>query len=295
MAGQKVVNLALQGGGSHGAFTWGVLDRLLEEEAFYFEGICGTSAGAANAVVLADGVAAGGREGARQALRKYWQRVSDLWSRGPFKPSLIGEGNSDFGLENSFGFRFIEPMTHFAPPYQLNPFNLNPFKDMLAEALDFERVRRQTAFKLFVCATDVQTATVKIFTGKELTVDHVLASTCLPLLMQTVEIDGGYYWDGMMRFMIAGEVFGTPGRSATSSHRKYRLPCFEIPPGAMAVIRYARQHGTRIAWAIMVHGERRDLVCQCDGRDLDRPTFHDTHEPKPFRRSFRNIKKNADV
>ena len=197
VARQKVVNLALQGGGSHGAFTWGVLDRLLEEEAFHFEGLCGTSAGAANAVVLADGFAAGGREGARQALRKYWQRVSDLWSRGPFKPSLIGEGNSDFGLENSFGFRFIEPMTHFASPYQLNPFNLNPFKDMLAEAIDFERVRRQTAFKLFVCATDVQTAKVKIFTGKELTADHVLASTCLPLLMQTVEIDGEYYWDGM--------------------------------------------------------------------------------------------------
>jgi NTE family protein len=193
----RVVNLALQGGGSHGAFAWGVLDRLLEEEALSFEGICGTSAGAANAVVLADGFAAGGRKGARQALRIYWQRVSDLWGRGPFTPSLIGGGNPDFGLENSLGFRFIEPMTHFASPYQLNPFNLNPFRDMLAEAIDFDRVRRQTALKLFVCATDVETAKVKIFTGKELGVDHVLASTCLPLLMQAVEIDGAYYWDGM--------------------------------------------------------------------------------------------------
>jgi NTE family protein len=192
----RVVNLALQGGGSHGAFAWGVLDRLLEEEALSFEGICGTSAGAANAVVLADGFAAGGREGAKQALRGYWQRVSDLWSRGPFTPSSIGGGNSDFGLENSLGFRFIEPMTHFASPYQLNPFNLNPFRDMLAEAIDFDRVRRQTALKLFVCATDVETAKVKIFTGKDLGVDHVLASTCLPLLMQAVEIDGAYYWDG---------------------------------------------------------------------------------------------------
>jgi NTE family protein len=130
-------------------------------------------------------------------LRGYWQRVSDLWSRGPFKPPLIGGKNSDFGLENSPGFRFIEPMTHFASPYQLNPFNFNPFRDMLAEAIDFERVRRQTALKLFICATDVQTAKVKIFAGNELRVDHVLASTCLPLLMQAVEIDGDYYWDGM--------------------------------------------------------------------------------------------------
>ena len=88
-------------------------------------------------------------------------------------------------------------MTHFASPYQLNPFNINPFRDMLAEAIDFERVRRQTALKLFICATDVKTAKVKIFTGKELGVQHVLASTCLPLLMQAVEIDGSYYWDGM--------------------------------------------------------------------------------------------------
>jgi NTE family protein len=194
---RRVVNLALQGGGSHGAFAWGVLDRLLEEETLQFEGISGTSAGAANAVVLADGFAAGGREGAREALRGYWQRVSDLWSRGPFKPPLISGKNSDFGLENSPGFRFIEPMTHFASPYQLNPFNFNSFRDMLAEAIDFDRVRRQTALKLFICATDVQTAKVKIFAGKELRVDHVLASTCLPLLMQAVEIDGDYYWDGM--------------------------------------------------------------------------------------------------
>ena len=166
---RRVLNLALQGGGSHGAFAWGVLDRLLEEETLYFEGISGTSAGAANAVVLADGLAAGDREGARQALRAYWQRVSDLWSRGPFKPPpLIGGIGSDFGLENSPGFRFIEPMTHFASPYQLNPLNLNPLRDMLAEAIDFERVRRQTALKLFICATDVQTAKVKIFTGEEL-------------------------------------------------------------------------------------------------------------------------------
>ena len=191
---RKVVNLALQGGGSHGAFAWGVLDRMPEEQTLHFEGISGTSAGAINAVVLAEGLAAGGREGAKEALRAYWQKVSDLWSRGPFGSS---GGTSNFGLENSPGFRFLEPMTHFASPYQLNPFNYNPFKDMLAAAINFERVRRQIALKLFVSATDVQTAKVKVFVGKELRAEHVLASTCLPLLMQAVEIDGEYYWDGM--------------------------------------------------------------------------------------------------
>ncbi len=196
VAGQKVVNLALQGGGSHGAFTWGVLDRLLEEDRLSFEGITATSSGAVNAVVLADGLAAGGRAGARDALRLYWRKVSTLSSRGVFSPSVIDKANPNFGLEHSLGFLFIEPLTYFASPYQMNPFNYNPIKDLLAEAINFERVRQQQAVKLFVCATDVQTAKVKIFAGKELGVEHVLASTCLPLLMQAVEVDGEYYWDG---------------------------------------------------------------------------------------------------
>ena len=119
----KIVNLALQGGGSHGAFTWGVLDRLLEESRLEFEGVTGTSAGAVNAVVLADGLAAGGREGAREALRAYWKKVSALSARGPFAPSIIDKANPNFGLEHSFGFFFFEPMTYFASPYQTNPLN----------------------------------------------------------------------------------------------------------------------------------------------------------------------------
>jgi NTE family protein len=194
--GQKVVNLALQGGGSHGAFTWGVLDRLLEEERLTFEGITATSAGAVNAVVLADGLAAGGREQARNALRLYWKKVSAFSSRSILRPSAFDKRNPDFGLEHSPGFMFLEPMTYFASPYQLNPFNFNPIKDLLAEAIDFERVRTQTAVKLFICATNVHTAKVRVFAGKELGVEQVLASTCLPLLMHAVEIDGEYYWDG---------------------------------------------------------------------------------------------------
>jgi NTE family protein len=195
-AGRKIVNLALQGGGSHGAFTWGVLDRLLEESRLEFEGVTGTSAGAVNAVVFADGLAAGGREGAKEALRVYWQKVSALSARGPRAPSIIDKANPDYGLEHSLGFIFLEPMTHFASPYQMNPLNINPFKDLLAKAINFERVRQQTAVKLFLCATDVQTAKVKIFYGKEIDVPHLLASTCLPLLMQAVEVEGEFYWDG---------------------------------------------------------------------------------------------------
>jgi NTE family protein len=191
----KVVNLALQGGGSHGAFTWGVLDRLLEEERLGFEGISATSAGAVNAVVLADGLAAGGRTGAREALRAYWQQVSALSARGIFKPSLFDKRNSDFGLEHSLGFWFLK-MTYLTSPYQMNPFNYNPLKELITQTINFERVRKQTILKLFLCATNVQTAKLEIFPGKDLQVEHVLASTCLPLLMQSVEINGEFYWDG---------------------------------------------------------------------------------------------------
>ena len=183
----KTVNLALQGGGSHGAFTWGVLDRLLEEKGLAFEGITGTSAGAVNAVVLADGLAAGGREGAREALNAYWRKVSLLSSR-ILPPTPLNKA-MDFPL----GFVFL---TYFASPYQMNPLNYSPFKELLRETINFERIRQQTAVKLFLCATNVQTAKIKIFHGEEIGLEHLLASTCLPLLMQAVEVDGEYYWDG---------------------------------------------------------------------------------------------------
>jgi NTE family protein len=188
---KKIINLALQGGGSHGAFTWGVLDRLLEEDGLAFDGITGTSAGAVNAVVLADGLAAGGRQGAREALRAYWRKVSALSSRSLMSTPI--NRAMDFPLVHPLGVAFL---TYFASPYQLNPFNYNPLKEMLREAINFERVRRQTAVKLFLCATNVETAKIKIFPGKNLAIEHLLASTCLPLLMQAVEVDGEYYWDG---------------------------------------------------------------------------------------------------
>jgi NTE family protein len=152
-AGEKVINLALQGGGSHGAFTWGVLDRLLEEPRLCFEGITATSAGAFNAVALADGLAAGGREGARKTLRNYWQKVADISSRGIFRPSPFDKADPDHGLKHSPGYLFMESLTYFASPYQMNPFNLNPLKDLLAETIDFKRVReQQSVWALFAFA-----------------------------------------------------------------------------------------------------------------------------------------------
>ena len=193
---RRVVNLALQGGGSHGAFAWGVLDRLLEEETLNFEGISGTAPAQLTpscSPMVSPSAAARGRGKHCEDIGKKCP-ISGL---ADLQASLDRRRQSRIRLEYSPGFRFLEPMTHFASPYQLNPLNYNPFKDMLADAINFERVRRQTAFKLFVCATDVQTAKVKIFAGNELHVEHVLASTCLPLLMQAVEVDGQYYWDGM--------------------------------------------------------------------------------------------------
>jgi NTE family protein len=194
--GRKAINLALQGGGSHGAFTWGVLDRLLEEERLEFDGISATSAGAVNAVVMADGLAEGGRTAARKKLRSYWHAVSSLALRGVFQPSVFDKANPDFGLEHSPGYLFMESLTYYASPYQINPFNLNPLREMLADTIDFERVRSQKLVKLFICATDVQSAKVKVFRTEELGVAQVLASTCLPLMMQAIEVDGEYYWDG---------------------------------------------------------------------------------------------------
>src|ERR1700683_876059 len=192
----QLIDLALQGGGSHGAFTWGVLDRLLEEPRPCFEGITATSAGAFNAVALADGLAAGGREGARKTQRNYWRKVADISARGIFRPSPFDKADPDHGLKHSPGYLFMESLTYFAAPYQMNPFNFNPLKELLAETIDFKRVREQQLVKLFICATNVETAKVKVFNGNELDVEHVLASTCLPLMMQAVDIDGSCYWDG---------------------------------------------------------------------------------------------------
>ena len=190
------ISLGLQGGGSHGAFTWGVLDRLLEEDQLIIDGISATSAGSINAVVLAYGLAVGGREGAKEALTHFWRRMSAMATSSIFQASILDKIMGNFGLDYSVGFTLTNMLCQFLSPYQLNPLNLNPLKNLLEEVVDFERIRQQTAVKIFLCATNVRTCKLKIFCVGELTANHVLASSCLPFLMHAVDIDGERYWDG---------------------------------------------------------------------------------------------------
>lgn len=194
--GAKVVNLAVQGGGAHGAFAWGVLDRLLEDERIAFEGISATSAGAMNAVVLADGFTKDGREGARAALADFWRRVSDLSLFSPFRPTGIDWLTQNRPVVSSTAYTTFDLMTRVLSPYQFNPFDFNPFRQLLAQSVDFDCLRESSAIKLFLCATNVRTGKIKVFGNDELSVDAVLASACLPFLFQAVEIDGEHYWDG---------------------------------------------------------------------------------------------------
>ena len=195
-AGVATLNLALQGGGAHGAFTWGVLDRLLEDERIGFEGISATSAGALNAAALAYGLTVGGREGARQALASLWRRIAGSALFSPLQPSLYDRLTRDHSLSHSPAFLFFDMLSRMLSPYQLNPLNINPLKGVLRAVVDFEALRRDSAVKLFLSATNVRTGKVKLFTGPEITADAVLASTCLPFMFQAVEIDGEHYWDG---------------------------------------------------------------------------------------------------
>jgi NTE family protein len=195
-AAVKTVNLALQGGGAHGAFAWGVLDRLLEDERISFEGISATSAGAANATVLSYGLTMGGRDGARRALATFWRRIARTAIFSPLQPSPWDRLTHNHGLENSPAYMAFDILSRVFSPYQLNPFNLNPLKSVLEEVVDFERLQRECAVKLFLSATNVRTCKVKVFTGAEVCVNAVLASACLPFIYQAVEIDGEHYWDG---------------------------------------------------------------------------------------------------
>ena len=199
-AARKRINLALQGGGSHGAFTWGVLDRLLEEEWLEIAGVSGTSAGAMNAVALAAGLMDGGRVGARTALRRFWERVADA---SPFAMLYNGPMASFIGPDNPWFQPWFTPWQQAAQsvgnpfsPYQFNPLNLNPLRDILADTVDFARVRDCTRTQLFIAATRVSTGVLQVFRQDELTADMVLASACLPLLFQAVVIQGEAYWDG---------------------------------------------------------------------------------------------------
>ncbi|HEU4718392.1 MAG TPA: patatin-like phospholipase family protein [Bacteroidia bacterium] len=192
---KKLTAMALQGGGAHGAFTWGVLDRLLEVDELVAEGICGTSAGAVNAVVLAYGLHMGGPGKAKELLETLWKKIGQYGSY-LFKPSSWDRMMNFGDIYNSPGYLFFNSISQSLSPYQLNPFNYNPLRDILLDLIDFKELRQYSTKKLFVCATNVKTNRARIFHNKEITVDAVLASACLPFLFQAVEIDGEYYWDG---------------------------------------------------------------------------------------------------
>lgn len=193
---RKPLNLALQGGGTHGAFTWGVLDRLLEEDCFDFEGISGTSAGAMNAAVMAHGLSKGGPAAARQALHDFWRRVADAATLSPFRPTLLDQWFKFGGIDYSPSYQLLELSTKLASPYQSNPNNANPLRGILEATIDCRDLQDCTAVKLFVCATDVMEGKIKIFENQELSIDALLASACLPQLFQAVKIGKNYYWDG---------------------------------------------------------------------------------------------------
>ena len=192
----KPVNLALQGGGAHGAFTWGVLDRLLEEERLAFDGISGTSAGAMNAVAFASGYEQGGRAGAREALQKFWRAVSRDGRMNPIQRSLMDRFLGNWSLDHNPAFLAFDVASRFLSPYDFNPFNINPLREILEREIDFEAVRAGKKLKLFVSATNVRTGKARIFRSEEITPDAIMASACLPFLFQAVEIDGTPYWDG---------------------------------------------------------------------------------------------------
>lgn len=184
------LNLALQGGGAHGAFTWGVLDALLRDSDLHFEGLSGSSAGAMNAVVLTDGWLKGGRDGARRALADFWAAVGKQ-----FPPGLVAQGQGD-AIDLSPAGKFLASWAGYFSPAQLNPFDLNPLRALLERQVDFASLRAASPFKLFVGATQASSGRLRVFREHELTVDVLLASACLPKIHHAVEIDGEAYWDG---------------------------------------------------------------------------------------------------
>jgi NTE family protein len=184
------ISLALQGGGAHGAFTWGVLDALLADPRVHFEGFSGSSAGAMNAVVLANGWVEGGRDGARQALDRFWTAVGNQMPMG-----MVTQGESD-AISLSPAGKLLANWAGYFSPSQLNPFDLNPLRDLIAAQVDFEQLRAACPFKLFVGATQANTGKLRVFREGELTLDMLLASACLPKIHHAVEIDGEPYWDG---------------------------------------------------------------------------------------------------
>lgn len=196
MAKRKKIDLALQGGGAHGAFTWGFLDKFLETDLFTIAGISATSAGSMNAAVLAHGFLQGGNEGARQSLHDFWHAMSDYGKLFGITTKLPMDYFLEPLLKAPFNFNIFNTIVDLYSPYQLNPLNIHPIKDVLEKTINIDNIRKKSAIKLFICATNVRTGKIHVFNNPELSINALLASACLPRLFQAVEIDGELYWDG---------------------------------------------------------------------------------------------------
>lgn len=209
----KRVNLALQGGGAHGAFTWGVLDYLLEDGRLSIAGVSGASAGAVNAVMLADGLARGGAEEARKRLAAFWQASSLAGNLTGAQRAVMDRLFSMLPTEGSPMQLFMDTMAKFVSPYDFNPLNINPLKDLIERFVDFESIRNFKDLQLFISATNVHTGQLRVFRRDHVTADVVMASAALPLMFRAVEIDGEPYWDGgftgnppLLPFLNANDV-----------------------------------------------------------------------------------------
>ncbi len=195
-ATRKPISLALQGGGAHGAFTWGVIDALLADGRIAIEAVSGASAGAVNGALLVDGWREGGPDGARKQLDAFWKSISSDGGWTASQRDLLQRLLAGFNPRGAFAGAWFEWFSSFASPYDFNPLNLNPLRDILNELIDFENLRAETDIRLFVTATNVRTGRIKVFQGREIGPEHLMASTCLPTLFQAVEIEGESYWDG---------------------------------------------------------------------------------------------------
>jgi NTE family protein len=189
------IDLALQGGGAHGAFTWGVVERLLTEPGLRIESITGASAGSMNAVLIAHGYVVDGPAGASVALERFWRCVSDAARLSPIQRTPLDRAAGNWSLDSSPGYWFFDFFSRVFSPYEVNPTNFNPLREILEESVDFQRLK-DSPIKLFINATNVRTGLPRVFRNAELSADVVLASACLPLMHQAVEIDGDAYWDG---------------------------------------------------------------------------------------------------
>jgi len=199
MSSSKRINLALQGGGSHGAFTWGVLDALLEDGRLEIEGLSGTSAGAINAAILAQGWAAGGPAGARAALARFWTELGTLAVASPIRRTPLDRLQGNWNLDDSPAALWGDLIQRTLSPWQRNPLSFDPLRDMLRKQFDAKAIHACENLKMFIAATNVETGKVRIFTRNELSIDALLASACLPNIHDAVVIDGVPYWDGGFR------------------------------------------------------------------------------------------------